>query len=256
MPTSVSEMQSPQLPPGVPRQAPQMPEVHGVPVAAVPVPIEALQAQAAALVRQLAGLEVQSRYLRRQGDGDGDVGRAQIEANRASVDVQIAQARADLDNVRAQIAARANAPLSRVGETGQIVPPPPPRENGRVDPELVVGLSFTLLMAIVIPLSIAYARRIWRGKQRPVGPAQDEIAPRLARLEQAVDAIAIEVERISEGQRFVTKILADRGTASARGAPMEGALSEGQPLRALGAGPMEPVRMAERQAVRQTITPH
>ena len=33
---------------------------------------------------------------------------------------------------------------------------------------------------------------------------------RLARVEQAVEAIAIEVERISEGQRFVTKLLSDR----------------------------------------------
>ena len=33
---------------------------------------------------------------------------------------------------------------------------------------------------------------------------------RLARVEQAVESIAIEVERISEGQRFVTKILSDR----------------------------------------------
>ena len=32
---------------------------------------------------------------------------------------------------------------------------------------------------------------------------------RLARLEQAVESIAIEVERISEGQRFVTKLLAE-----------------------------------------------
>lgn len=33
---------------------------------------------------------------------------------------------------------------------------------------------------------------------------------RLERLEQAVEAIAIEIERVSEGQRFVTKMLADR----------------------------------------------
>jgi len=32
----------------------------------------------------------------------------------------------------------------------------------------------------------------------------------LQHLEQAVDAIAIEIERISEAQRFTTKLLADR----------------------------------------------
>ena len=31
------------------------------------------------------------------------------------------------------------------------------------------------------------------------------------RMEQAIEAIAIEVERVAEGQRFVTKLLAERG---------------------------------------------
>jgi hypothetical protein len=35
----------------------------------------------------------------------------------------------------------------------------------------------------------------------------------MTRLEQAVEAIALEVERISEGQRFTTKLLADRAAA-------------------------------------------
>jgi len=42
---------------------------------------------------------------------------------------------------------------------------------------------------------------------RETDPKTDE---RLARIEQAMDAIAIEVERISEGQRFTTKLLSDR----------------------------------------------
>ena len=88
------------------------------------------------------------------------------------------------------------------------------------------------------------------------------IAPRLDRLEQAVDAIAIEVERIAEGQRFVTKVMAERpAQAPARTAldPAEAspsALGEAKPFLALGAGPIEPIRVAERQAVRQSITPH
>jgi hypothetical protein len=35
-------------------------------------------------------------------------------------------------------------------------------------------------------------------------------ADRLARLEQAVDAIALEIERISEGQRFTTRLLSEQ----------------------------------------------
>jgi hypothetical protein len=33
---------------------------------------------------------------------------------------------------------------------------------------------------------------------------------RLARMELAIESMAIEVERVSEGQRFVTKLLSDR----------------------------------------------
>jgi hypothetical protein len=36
-------------------------------------------------------------------------------------------------------------------------------------------------------------------------------------MEQAIDSIAVEVERISEGQRFTTKLLAERS-----GAPVGG----------------------------------
>ena len=43
-------------------------------------------------------------------------------------------------------------------------------------------------------------------------PAQHE--DRLEHLQQSVDAIAIEVERIAEGQRFTTKLLSERGEGS------------------------------------------
>jgi hypothetical protein len=43
-----------------------------------------------------------------------------------------------------------------------------------------------------------------------------ELDLRLQRIEQAVDAIAIEVERMSEPQRFTSKILAERLPAGQR----------------------------------------
>ena len=239
-----------------PRAIPQTAAVDGV-------QFEALQGQAAALVRQLAGLRVQREFLNRQGrqDGVSESARSQLDANRANLDVQIAQGQADLDNVRSQIAARANLPMSRVTQGGQLMLQPP-RANPRVDPEMVIGMSFALLMVFAVPMSLAYARRIWRGKPQPSAPKVDEIAPRLERLEHAVDAIAIEVERISEGQRFVTKVLSERprATASASGSPrpdaVDGGIPDARQILALGAGPAEPIRMAERQAVRQMNTPH
>lgn len=50
-----------------------------------------------------------------------------------------------------------------------------------------------------------------RRRKRKKNPEQNRTAdsPRLERVEQAVEAIAIEVERISEGQRFVTRLLSE-----------------------------------------------
>ena len=54
-----------------------------------------------------------------------------------------------------------------------------------------------------------------RGAVKPAELAA--IEARLQRIEQAVDAIALEAERIAEGQRFTTKLLSERaGTGSAR----------------------------------------
>jgi hypothetical protein len=53
----------------------------------------------------------------------------------------------------------------------------------------------------------AYLRRAKRSVAE-ISPVDDQ---RLGHLEQAVDAIAIEVERISEGQRFMAKLQAERG---------------------------------------------
>ena len=70
-----------------------------------------------------------------------------------------------------------------------------------------VGLMATLGAVTKIALTLIGRRREPIGL---VGTRLDEITQRLARLEQAVDATAVEVERISEGQRFTTKLLADR----------------------------------------------
>jgi hypothetical protein len=52
-----------------------------------------------------------------------------------------------------------------------------------------------------------------RGQQETLSGSRDpELQDRLARVERIVEATAIEIERISEGQRFTTKLLSDRKT--------------------------------------------
>jgi hypothetical protein len=74
----------------------------------------------------------------------------------------------------------------------------------------IVGIIAAAVMAIGIPIARAYARRIEMAPHDGVSP---ELNARLSQMQQAIDAIAVEVERISEGQRFTTKLLAERGNA-------------------------------------------
>ena len=74
-----------------------------------------------------------------------------------------------------------------------------------------VSIAFFVMLAAVIiglPLMRAIARRIERGTPKVAMPP--EMQSQIQHLMQSVDAISIEVERISEGQRFATKMLADR----------------------------------------------
>jgi hypothetical protein len=66
-------------------------------------------------------------------------------------------------------------------------------------------------IAIFVPLVRAYARRIeLQGRSSLPDP---EVAARLERIERAVESIAVEMERVSEGQRFTTKLLSERHSA-------------------------------------------
>jgi hypothetical protein len=75
----------------------------------------------------------------------------------------------------------------------------------------MLALSIVAVIFVFAPLAIGFARTLWKRSSRPAPPPAvfTEAAQRLERLESAVDAIAIEVERISEGQRFVTKLLSE-----------------------------------------------
>jgi hypothetical protein len=73
----------------------------------------------------------------------------------------------------------------------------------------IAGMLMIIVLALGIPLVRAHVRRMERGEDSGRGQLP-EVSERLERIERAIDAMSIEVERISEGQRFVTKALADR----------------------------------------------
>jgi hypothetical protein len=74
---------------------------------------------------------------------------------------------------------------------------------------IVVIIAVTTTIRTV--LSTIFGRRShYSGETRESRESGGMADARLSRLEQAVDAIAVEVERISEGQRFTTKLLSEQ----------------------------------------------
>lgn len=80
------------------------------------------------------------------------------------------------------------------------------------DVAILVPLGF-FITVIALALGVPFVRALGRkwDRQGLTGGATPELAQRLQRMEQTLDAMAIEVERISENQRFTTRLLAERG---------------------------------------------
>ena len=79
-----------------------------------------------------------------------------------------------------------------------------------MDEDIVIplaGMFMIIVLAIGIPLVRAWGKR-WEHERAHRGDI--ESTQRLARIEQAIDAMALEIERISEGQRFVTRLMSDK----------------------------------------------
>lgn len=156
---------------------------------------------------------------------------AQREAIRAQVDAQREAIRAQADARREAIAAQreaANAARDAAGITIQPFPPFPPFPNQFGPPEGVVIISVAFFAAcaftiVGLPLVRAFARRMDR--RGAVAPERPDVSARLERIEQAVDAVAIEVERISESQRFANQVMSE-----IRALPRDRPIAEPAPL--------------------------
>jgi hypothetical protein len=122
--------------------------------------------------------------------------------------------------------AQAQSNTIRIGPDGEGITIQRPFDPENVIPPQAVDISIAFFVAMVfvivgLPIARAFARRMDR---RSEGVSAGEITPRLDRIEQAVEAIAIEVERVSEGQRYTTKAIAElRGLPSSNAGWPQGA---------------------------------
>jgi hypothetical protein len=130
----------------------------------------------------------------------------------AQHDLAAAQIELDMTNKRLD---RALARMGTPARAGTIQPAP----DSFPRPQDIITM-WTSGMVLLLPFVLVLARRLWvRGVRRE--PVDLENSPRLQRIEQAVEAIAVEVERIGEAQRFTTKLFAERQLDAAPRIPVQ-----------------------------------
>jgi hypothetical protein len=188
----------------------------GVPLGGDPALVyRALQSRSQILRDQQENLMDQRRELQQQYDqmSSSNPGRAGIEKRMANIDGRVAEMDAEIAKSDQAVAAQAAVP-------GATVPPPRPPQNNDVDVDMVVGLSFFLATVMAIPITIAYARRIWRRSGKTEVVLSPLMMERLDSLERGMEAVALEVERIGEGQRFVTQALSGRAVGAGAAEPI------------------------------------
>lgn len=137
----------------------------------------------------------------------------QVGAAEQAVAGAVARLReAELDQARA-VAERADA-------RAHTVQPPPMMPQDMIPPQAVdIAMGFFTMCAVMVvgwPLARAFGRRIERGGK--VAAVAGVPSEQLQRIEQAVESMSIEVERISESQRFMAKL---QGTPAAEQAPVQ-----------------------------------
>jgi hypothetical protein len=201
-----------------------------------------LQGQLANLRAEQAGLQAQWRGLKSQLDKmlRNNPARPGVQQQWADVGVQLARIDGDVAALQTRIALKQGLPVGTPGVGARS-----PWNN----PGMIIPAVSVLSIVMLLPISVAWAKRIGRRAPTPA-PVPSDVTTHLERIEQAVDTIAIEVERISEGQRFVTKIMVERPSTAA--APAEPASAQPKQPLALGAGeaPVKPIVVPERDRVR------
>jgi hypothetical protein len=141
--------------------------------------------------------------------------RAGLSSRIEHIDARISALDRQIEELDVAIARSGGAvPGARVASA-----PRQPSSGPSSDAYMAMGSLF--ILCAILPISIAYARRIWRRGASAVGALPKEIADRLSHMDQNLDAIALEVERIGEAQRYLTRMQGQSGLGAGQAQPVE-----------------------------------
>ncbi len=188
--------------------APEIRVTQGQAVTGSPQQIyRALQSQREVLTEQLASAQrLRSQLLSQLGE------QRQTAVTRASLEKRILNVDERITALDKQVVATDAAVAQAAAIPGATYRPPPPPQPA-IDGEAIAVVTVTFLFVVALPLTIAFARRIWRRSAKAEVTLPPQMVERMESLERGVEAIAIELERIGEGQRFVTQALSERREA-------------------------------------------
>ncbi|HJU69920.1 MAG TPA: hypothetical protein VJ650_16900 [Gemmatimonadaceae bacterium] len=192
-------------------QAPSPPTPATPPIPEGQHEFHALIAKRSELAAQLEALTERREEVADQLHGAEASARSGLLGRLAVLDERIAQIEREI--------LQADDAIASAAASGVVMPPPVAQTETQVPPQWDMDTfgerAVTLMVAealVFILLGIVLYKLGWaRAKARFSGSQPND--PRIDQLQNSVDAIAVEVERISEGQRYVSKMLND-GTPS------------------------------------------
>lgn len=199
---------------------------------ALPSPISSEQADFLRVRREALGSQLESAQDRRneiveelRNDEISATERAGLESRLRVLDERLLQIEKDIASNGQQLAL---APPRTEDLTSNQVPAPDRSPAGfaaRMNPNAFMVLSFMLL----VPIVVLWSRRLLAPDR---GPRQDpaelaQVRARLDKMELALESVAVEVERVGEGQRFLTQAMRQEAPMRAAADPV--ALPAGLP---------------------------
>jgi hypothetical protein len=201
-------MQTPQAVPPTPAPKPVITNEPGSNVYTVTTPltardVAAIKARREELSDQLTSASQRRSRLVTQLDATtNETARRGLEERMSILDKRMVQLESDIATTGQQLTSAPAGLLATTESAGRIA---------GLGSGQITAVSVVFTVVVLGPLAIGTAVILLRRSKAPALPpaAFTQTAERLERLEQSVDTIAIEIERISEGQRFVTKLLSE-----------------------------------------------
>lgn len=208
-----------QGPVNIPPGQPALPQGTTFGSWAVPVRVPFTQADVNSLLDRRSELSTQlSSANNRRNDLSRQLRSARSGPDQTGIETRISQLDARIGSIEGELAdvghALSAAPSGLYQATSTSTAPPHP--YGQPNANQMTAITIVGTIFVLAPIAIGLTIRMLRRTPMAITPPiPKEVVDRLERMEQGIDAMAVEMERVGEGQRFVTQLLSDRAKKAA-----------------------------------------